>query len=1096
MVAVGGLGVWGGVAGAVTPVEHVRFFEERVRPILVEHCLECHGEKKQKGGLRLDSREGLLKGGKDGKVVVPGKAAESKLIVAVSYKDEDLQMPPEGEGQLSAQEVEVLRQWVAMGAPWGEESAGAVVLTPLKKGTRRVITEADRGFWSFRPPVDYAAPVVKDGGWCANDVDRFVFAKLAAEGLRPAPEADRVTLVRRAYLDLHGLPPTPAEVDAFVKDASPDAWEKLIDRLLASPRYGERMARHWLDVVRYAESDGYKQDAYRPNVWPYRDYAIRSFNDDKPYDRFVREQIAGDQIAPDDPNVVIGTAFLRHGVYEYNQRDVKQHWKNILEEVTDVTSDAFLGLSMGCAKCHDHKFDPILQSDYYRLEAFFTPLLPVQDGVLATTEERAKYEAQLAVWKAKTKAIRDELEVMERPYIEKTARAAIIKFPPEIQEIINKGEGHRSLYEEQIARLALRQAYDKTEAGEAKVTGPEKERHLELVRKLAEYDKWKPKALQTSLLVTDVGTTAPPTYIAGKVDMGEVGPGYPVVLDRVGLRVPTTRPTGNSTGRRRALAEWLTEPNHPLTTRVIVNRLWQYHFGRGLVGTASDFGKLGDRPSHPELLDYLAVRLVKEGWRMKGIQKLIMMSATYRQSSTIAMPKEARGKDPEDRWLWKYPARRLDAEQIRDSMLLVSGELREEMYGPGADPSTPRRSVYTKVIRNNRDPLLEAVDAPDTYSSEADRNHTTTATQALLMINGDTVLKRAEMFAARLRGMKLNGAGETVEAAWRLAYGREPGAREREAAVGFLEERGTGDVASPKSTGNGVPLPVAPNSNNHSPSSIDEKPMVKSMPQLGSQAIYVRNGRVDDMLRLAAPRGMPGGGDLTVEAYVLLDSIYDDARVRVIASQWDGKNEHPGWSLGVTSAKSRFEPQNLILQLACDPTKAGGGYEVIHSDFKLELHKTYYVAVSMRLADTTAAGVTFYLKDMTDMDAPLKSVSVRHERTGSYANRRALVIGGRDGANAHGWDGLIDEVRISRKALGRSELLYNDGHPVESALSGDWVFEDQPGIFRDSAGVQEDLVKGLAVKGKTASADGDRPDARLVDLCHVLLNSNRFLYVE
>jgi len=286
-----------------------------------------------------------------------------------------------------------------------------------------------------------------------------------------------------------------------------------------------------------------------------------------------------------------------------------------------------------------------------------------------------------------------------------------------------------------------------------------------------------------------------------------------------------------------------------------------------------------------------------------------------------------------------------------------------------------------------------------------------------------------------------------VDAAWRLAYGRGPGVAERAAAVAFLEK-------NPKTTGNGVPLPVPPDA----PVSIDEKPMVKSMPQLGSQAIYVRNGRVDDMLRLTSPAGMPTE-DFTIEAYVLLDSLFEDASVRVIASQWDGKNDHPGWALGVTSTRSRFEPQNLILQLACDPKKPGGGYEVIHSDFRVELHKTYYVAVAVRMKETGEAGVTFYLKDMTDMDAGLKSVGVKHAVTGSYANKSALVIGGRDSKPAHGWDGLIDELRISRKALAKEELLFSEGHVQGGMLCGHWVFEDQPGLFKDSAGVQGDLVK-------------------------------------
>jgi len=387
------------------------------------------------------------------------------------------------------------------------------------------------------------------------------------------------------------------------------------------------------------------------------------------------------------------------------------------------------------------------------------------------------------------------------------------------------------------------------------------------------------------------------------------------------------------------------------------------------------------------------------------------------------------------------------------------------------------------VQRNNRDPLLEVFDVPDTFGSSADRNRTTTSTQSLLMINGDAPLKRAEMFAARLRGMGLKTADETVEAAWSLAYGRTPTPKEREAATAFL--------SAPRAEVAPVAVVEAPERAPFAPTSIDQKPLVKSMPQLGSQAIYIRNARPDDMLRLSSPNGMPTT-DFTVEAYVLLDSVYEDASVRVIASQWDGKNEHPGWALGVTSAKSRFEPQNLILQLACDPKKRGGGYEVIASDFKVDLHKTYYVAVSVRMTDTSEAGVTFYIKDVGDMDAPLKSVGVRHKLTGSYANGSALVIGGRDSKPNHGWDGLIDEVRISRKALAKDELLYSDGLPAKTSLAAHWVFEDQPGIFKDSAGVQGDLVKPAA---KT-SASVTKGDAALVDFCHVLLNSNRFLYLD
>jgi hypothetical protein len=1072
---------WAADAPAGVPAEHARFFQTKVLPLLVDNCQSCHGEKRQKGGLRLDSAQAVRKGGKDGVILVPGKPEASKIITAVSYKDNYLQMPPDD--RLSESQVEILTQWVRMGAPWAGDAV-AQGTQPPRISKRRIITDEDRKFWSFQPPRDFPPPVVADGGWCRNDIDRFIFAKLAAEGVAPAPRADKATLVRRAYLDALGLPPTPQQVGEFVNDSSPDAWEKLVDRLLASPRYGERMARHWLDLVRYAESDGYKADGFRPNVWPYRDYVIRSFNDDKPYNRFLSEQIAGDELNPDDPNVIIGTEFMRNGMYEYNQRDVKKHWQTIVDEMTDVTSDAFLGLSMGCAKCHDHKFDPILQSDYYRLEAFFSPLLPKQDMVLATTEEKSRYEEKLKIWQEKTADIRAQLDAIEGPFIKRAAEAQIIKFPDDIQAIIRKPAAQRTPYEEQIAQLAGRQAYDKTDSGAVKVSGPQKRKHEELVRKLAEFDNIKPKPLQTSLMVGDVGLVAPPTYIPGDKSRHDVGTGFPTVLSNQPLITPEIKATSDSTGRRTALAQWLTQPNHPLTTRVIVNRLWQYHFGRGIVGTSSDFGKLGDRPSHPQLLDYLAVKLVKNNWQLKSIHRLIMTSAAYQQNSTRAMPAE-KSKDPEDRLLWKYPARRLDAEQIRDTMLLVSGELKLDAYGPGVDPSNPRLSIYTKVVRNNRDPLLEAFDVPDTFSSSADRNRTTTPTQSLLLINGDVALKRAEMFAERLQGMGLKTPAETVDAAWKLAYSRPPTDRERQLAVNFLSRPAPLAVDA-------KPQHADLNTGHFASKSIDDKPLVKNMPQLGSQAIYIRNARIDDTLRLPRPVGMPAE-DFTVEAYVLLDSIYDDASMRVIASQWDGNNAHPGWSLGVTGAKSKYGPQNLILQVACGPKQAGSGYEVIHSDFRIELHRTYYVAVSLRMKDTGESGATFYLKDISDMDAPLKSVSIAHKVTGALATPSALVIGGRDTAGPakmQGWDGLIDEVRISKTALTKEDLLYTEGHPPKQAICGHWVFEDQPGLFKDSAGLQSDLIKPAA-----ASA-ARKADTNLIDFCHVLLNSNRFLYMD
>lgn len=651
----------------------------------------------------------------------------------------------------------------------------------------RTITDADRSFWSFRPLATSPAPSVKNASWCRNEVDRFILAKLEAEGLTPAPEADRTALIRRATFDLTGLPPTPAEVDAFVQDQSPDAYDKLIDRLLASPRYGERWGRHWLDLARYAESDGFKQDAYRPNAWRYRDYVIQSFNDDKPYDRFVCEQLAGDEMWPDDPNALIATGYLRHGLYEYNQRDVPKQWSQMLMDVTDVTGDALLGLSMGCARCHDHKFDPILQTDYFRLQAFFAPMLPHNDWPVVTREQKAKYDAALATWEEKTESIRAKLHAIEQPAIDAAAKGAMKKFPDDMQAILHKPQEDRSPQEQQWVQLAMRQVYDPDENPKPKIPAKDKQAYADLKQELASYASLKPEPLPLALVATDVGPDAPPTCVPGHADQ-PLEPGIPVVLENPpGAKLPIA-PSETSTGRRTALARWIARADNPLTTRVIVNRVWQYHFGRGLVATSSDFGHLGTPATHPELLDWLASRFVADGWSFKKLHRLIMTSATYRQSAVRPMPETARMKDPDDRWLWRFNTRRLDAEQIRDAMLAVSGELQADAGGPSVDATAPRRSIYTKVLRNHPDPVLEAFDSPDSFGSVCTRNCTTTATQSLLMINGDWPLKRAAAFAKRVRhDAASDDPGALIQTAFRLAYGRVPSAEELQSGGEFLK---------------------------------------------------------------------------------------------------------------------------------------------------------------------------------------------------------------------------------------------------------------------------------------------------------------------
>jgi hypothetical protein len=762
----------------------VKFFETEVRPLLAENCLKCHGEAKHKGGLRLDSRASALEGGDSGPAVVPGKCDESLLVEAINYGG--LQMPPTG--QLKDEQRAVLIRWIEMGAPW-PDSGGAAPGPVAKAPDPPKITAEDRAFWSFQPVKNPVVPAVADAGWARTPIDRFLLARLEAEGLTPAPEADRRTLIRRATFDLHGLPPTPEEVDAFVADDSPRAYEALVDRLLASPRYGERWARHWLDLVRYAESDGYRQDAYRPDAWRYRDYVIRSLNDDTPYDRFVTEQLAGDELAPGDPEMMVATGFLRLWSYEFNQRDVRAQRAAILNDITDVTSDVFLGLGMGCARCHDHKFDPILQRDYYRLQAFFTPLLPRDDLPLASAREAAAYQQKLEVWEAKTAAIRDQIAAIERPHLDNAARGAIDKFPEEIQAVLRKPASRRTPDEHLIYELAYRQITEEHAKIADLIKGEEKTRWEALRKQLAQFDRDRPAPLPRAFTVSDVGSTAPPTVIPGDRAQEEIEPGFLTLLDPKPAPIAKRPTAANSTGRRTALARWLFRPDNPLTARVLANRIWQYHFGRGLVATSSDFGRLGDRPSHPELLDWLATQLVTGGWSLKPVHRLIMTSAAYRQSALRPAPEVARLKDPDNRLLWRRNTRRLEVEPIRDAMLAASGELDLRSGGPGVEPSQPRRTTYTKVIRNTRDPLLDAFDAPDGSITTPLRNVTTTPTQALLMINGPWTLARAKAFADRLR-REASDVPQRIDLAYHLAYGRPPEPTERAEAEAFLQTQG------------------------------------------------------------------------------------------------------------------------------------------------------------------------------------------------------------------------------------------------------------------------------------------------------------------
>jgi len=593
-----------------------------------------------------------------------------------------------------------------------------------------------------------------------------------------------------------------------------------VDRLLASPQYGERWARHWLDVARYADSDGFKADATRPNVWRYRDYVINAFNNDKPYDRFVREQIAGDELYPGDPEALVAMGFNRHWIDETNAAGLLTRRQETLDDITNVTGATFLGLTFGCARCHDHKYDPILHKDYYRLQAFFANTsfgdgpLPIKD--LAT---RRVYEEQKAQWEEKTKDIRAEMSVILEPLRKSKVDGGIKTFEDEVQEAILMDASRRNAFQQMMYHTAEpRITFD--EEPDARtlrgLKGDNGARYTDLKKRLAEFDSLKPPAQPLGQFMIDIGPTAPPTYtlkngnVQAKGD--EVQPGFLSILDPSDARI--TRPAGlNSTGRRTALAAWLTDPKNPLTARVMVNRIWHYHFGTGIVATPGDFGRMGARPSHPELLDYLASYFVENGWSMKKVHRLILLSNTYQQSSDHQI--QAAEADPNNRLLWRYNRRRMEAEAVRDSMLFVSGLLNQQMGGPGVFPPVPagvlselsataaaggwktdkdpaqtnRRSVYIFVRRNLRYPMLQEFDSANTFESAHFRTNTVTPAQSLDLLNNDLVLDWARAFAGRVlseSGPRMD-AREQVARAFRLAYGRDASADEHKTAAAFLD---------------------------------------------------------------------------------------------------------------------------------------------------------------------------------------------------------------------------------------------------------------------------------------------------------------------
>ena len=742
------------------------FFEAKIRPLFLERCVECHGEKKQKGGLRLDSRAGWQKGGDNGPAVVPGKADESLLIKAVRYTDDDLAMPPKKKGgKLGDSEISALDQWVAMGAPDPRNEAAAT--GPRLRSGKFVITDADRGYWAFQPVRRPDVPAVK----APHPIDAFVLAKLEEKGLAMNPLATPREQVRRAFFDLWGLPPSVEDVAAFEREPTDAAWAGLIDRLLASPHYGERWGRHWLDLVRFAESNGYERDGAKPDAWRYRDYVIASFNDDKPYDCFIREQLAGDELAEglapgrEWRDAIIATGFFRLHIWDDEPDSTLVAEFDDLDDIMVTTGTAFLGLTIGCARCHDHKFDPISQADYYSLLSFFRSIDPYGQhktgGGGRGTGKITRILAPSAEGRQWENAKRQRVKEIEQ-------------------------------------RLAAADAAAKLQIGD------DLRRALEAV-----------PPFDSALAVVENGPTPRATHVLSRGEVGspreEVSPAFPVVLGLPPPTLPSRPPDALTTGRRRVLADWIASPQNPLTARVMMNRLWQRHFGVGIVPTPDDFGRTGLAPTNQALLDYLAAEFVAGGWCLKHMHRAIMTSAAYRMSSRAENP-SALAVDESNTLLWRQNLRRVEAEVIRDTMLTVSGTLNPKQGGPSVFPTLPkevhgtqdsagkgwtdsppdeqnRRSVYLVVKRALKIPLLESLDFANSTSPSGTRPVTTTAPQALMLLNDSFVHAQAAALAERV----VREAGEQADAqvtrAFQLVLQRAPTESERQAVQSLLADQ-------------------------------------------------------------------------------------------------------------------------------------------------------------------------------------------------------------------------------------------------------------------------------------------------------------------
>jgi hypothetical protein len=783
--------------------EQVTEFTNTIAPLLKVHCLKCHGDdpKKLRGEFDLRTREAVLRGGESGPAVVVGKPKESLLIQAIQHSKDGYAMPPTG--KLKAEEIAVLTKWVQDGLAFPADQIQSTANHVLKKKTW---TDEQKKYWAYQPVRRPEIPST------SHPIDALLAQKLDTKKLTALGSASKAMLIRRAYYDLHGLPPTPEQIDAFVNDPDPGAWVKLIDQLLASPRYGEKWGRHWLDLVRFAESNGYERDGAKPNAWRYRDYVIRSFNADIPYPQFIREQLAGDELpraGQDQIDPIIATGYYRLGVWDDEPADPVQAKFDGYDDLVSITGQAFLGMTLNCARCHDHKGDPILQEDYYKMVAFLRDIRPYSNERnlrststltdITPAEKRKQYEVELTERQTKI----DELAKKMKPIEDE----AIRKMDPKDQLAVD--DGKRDLVVRKVPQF---------------LEGEIKTNYTKLSKEWVELRSRPMPYQEFALSVNNCEATPPPTFvnIRGNPHANgiEVQPGFPSIFDLPAPAISKPATGSKTSGRRTVLANWIASKSNPLTARVFMNRLWLHHFGKGLVPTANDFGKLGEQPTHHELLDWLAAEFMEPtqdqaadtqrstAWTVKRMHRIVMTSQAYQRSSggDAANLKI----DPANTFLWRFNMRRLTAEELRDSMLSASGALNlSKLGGPSMYPKLSaevlagisfgdkknhwpdspleeqnRRTVYAFVKRSIQVPILIQHDQADADNSCPVRYTTTVPTQALGMLNGDFTNEQARLLAARL--LKEGDLAKQVARGIRLTTGRLPTADEVEKDVAFL----------------------------------------------------------------------------------------------------------------------------------------------------------------------------------------------------------------------------------------------------------------------------------------------------------------------